>query len=193
MKARAIVLIGPPASGKGTFGKVLGLLPGFLHFSMGHAFRTRVSRDQAERDLMQDMFQKTSRGLLVPDAIALRLFDDCMKSLLAGGTYQPDQQILVLDGVPRTPAQARVVAEQMDVLVTFEFLCTDEEIFHRIRGRAVKEGRADDASEEIVRTRLQVYRAALPGMREVFGDKITTLDTNRPAHRVLQELLEHIP
>lgn len=193
MKSRAIVLIGPPASGKGTHGKVLGLLPGFIHFSMGHAFRTRVPRDQTERELMQEMFQRTSKGHLVPDAVALRLFEDSMNSLRTGGTYQPDQHILVLDGVPRTGAQARVVADQLDVLAVFEFLCTDEEIFHRIRGRAVKEGRADDASEEIVRTRLEVYRHELPGMRAVFGSRIIPLDTNRPAHRVLQELLEHIP
>jgi len=193
MKPPAIVLIGPPASGKGTHGKILGLLPGFLHFSMGHVFRSRVARDDAERQLMQDMFQKTSRGFLVPDDIALRMFDESIQSLLHGGTYQPTQQIIVLDGIPRTGVQARVVAERMDVLAVFEFLCTDEEIFRRIRGRAVKEGRADDATEDIVRTRLQVYCEALPGMREVFGSKVISLDTNRPAQRVLQELLEHIP
>jgi adenylate kinase len=193
MKSRALVLIGPPASGKGTHGKVLGLLPGFLHFSMGHAFRSRMAKDDEERQLMQDLFQQTSKGHLVPDDITLRLFAESMDSLRRGGTYQPSQQILVLDGIPRTPAQARLVAETMDVLAVFEFLCTDEEIFRRIRGRAVKEGRADDASEDIVRTRLGVYRDALPGMKEVFGSKIVLLDTNRPAHRVLQELLEHIP
>lgn len=193
MKSRAIVLIGPPASGKGTHGKVLGLLPGFLHFSMGHAFRSRVAKDEAERTLMQELFVRTSKGYLVPDEIALRLFDESMDSLRRGGTFQPSQQILILDGMPRTPAQARVVADTMDVLAVFEFLCTDEEIFRRIRGRAMKEGRADDASEEIVRTRLGVYRDALPGMKDVFGSKVIALDTNRPAHRVLQELLEHIP
>lgn len=193
MKPPAIVLIGPPASGKGTHGKILGQLPGFLHFSMGQVFRSRVARDAAERQLMQDMFQKTSKGFLVPDDIAIRMFDESIQSLLHSGGYQPSQQILILDGFPRTGAQASVVLDRMDVLVVFEFLCTDEEIFHRIRGRAVKEGRADDATEDIVRTRLQVYRGELPAMREVLGSKIIPLDTNRPAHRVLQELLEHIP
>jgi adenylate kinase len=192
MKPRAIVLIGPPASGKGTHGKVLGMLPGFLHFSMGHAFRSRVPKDDAERTLLEGMFQQTSKGELVPDEIALRLFQESLHGLMGAGQFQPSSQLLVLDGIPRTGVQARAMVDLVDIERVFEFTCTDEEIFRRIRGRALKEGRADDASEDIVRTRLEVYRRALPELIIPFEAQLVRLDTNRPAHHVLRELLEHL-
>ena len=38
-------------------------------------------------------------------------------------------------------------------------MITDEMIMERIKGRALKEGRADDASEEIINTRIATYHA----------------------------------
>jgi adenylate kinase family enzyme len=74
----------------------------------------------------------------------------------------------------------------------FEFVCSDEEIFRRIRGRALKEGRADDASMEIVETRLAIYRRELPGLLQAYQDRIIRLDSARPAHVVLREILSHL-
>jgi adenylate kinase len=192
VKPRAIVLIGPPASGKGTHGKVLGMLPGFYHFSMGHAFRSREPRDAAERELLEQLFQKTSKGNLVPDDIALRMFDEVLAGLRSSGQFQPSAQLLVLDGIPRTGPQAEAMQERVEIERVFEFICTDEEIFRRIRGRALKEGRADDASIEIVETRLRVYRQEHDALVRPFNEKVVRLDTNRPAHEVLRELLGHL-
>lgn len=192
MKPRALILIGPPASGKGTHGKVLGMLPGFHHFSMGHAFRNRSPQTEEERAQMESLFQLTSKGHLVPDEMALRMFDESLAGLISSGQFQPAVERLILDGIPRTAFQAEGVESRVEVERVFEFLCPDEEILRRIRGRAIKEGRADDASMEIVETRLRVYRRELPGLREAYAGRIISLDSGRPAHVVLRELLEHL-
>lgn len=189
MKPKAIVLIGPPASGKGTYGKILGMLPGFFHFSMGHALRSRTPKNDEERDLLESLFQLTSKGNLVPDEIALRMFDDTLAGLAGSGQFQPDTDRLILDGIPRTAGQARAIDERMDIIQVFEFLCADDEIYRRVRGRVLKEGRADDASMETVQTRLVVYRRELPGLQQAYAGRIIALDTGRAAHRVLHDLL----
>lgn len=188
----AIVLLGPPASGKGTHGKVLGMLPGFFHFSMGHAIRQRHPKNEAERRVLEGIFACTSKGDLVDDALALRFFDEALQSLLGSGQLQPAHQLLVLDGMPRTAFQARALRDRVEVRHVFEFLCGDEEIFRRIRGRALKEGRADDANEDIVRNRLAVYRRELPGLRAEYPEQVVQLDTGRPAHHVLRDLLNRL-
>lgn len=192
MKPEAIVLIGPPASGKGTHGKVLGMLPGFFHFSMGHAFRNRTPQNEEERAFLESLFHLTSKGNLVPDEIALRLFDETLAGLVGSGQFQPASQRLVLDGIPRTGAQALALETRVRIGKVFEFVCPDGEIFRRIRGRALKEGRADDASMEIVETRLAVYRRELPGLLQPYQDRIIRLDSGRPAHAVLHEILGHL-
>lgn len=192
MKPEALVLIGPPASGKGTHGKILGMLPGFFHFSMGHAFRQRTPQNEEERAFLESVFHLTSKGNLVPDDITLRLFDETLAGLVGGGQFQPSSQCLVLDGIPRTEAQARALETRVRIRKVFEFVCSDEEIFRRIRGRALKEGRADDASMEIVETRLAIYRRELPGLLQAYQDRIIRLDSARPAHVVLREILSHL-
>ena len=37
---RTILLFGPPGAGKGTQGKILGSIPGFLHVASGDVFRS---------------------------------------------------------------------------------------------------------------------------------------------------------
>ena len=99
----------------------------------------------------------------------------------------------VLDGFPRTPAQAGALDELLDEIgrpltVVLEFQLPEEVAIERLRRRAEDEGRADDTPEAI-RTRLRLYheetepliehyraRGNLVGVRadrpvaEVFGD-----------------------
>ena len=68
----------------------------------------------------------------------------------------------LLDGFPRTLPQAdaldRILAKTEDeVTATVSIMIPDEMIMERIKGRALKEGRADDASEETINTRIVTY------------------------------------
>lgn len=65
MKYRAILLVGPPGSGKGTLGRALSASPGLFHCSCGDVFRAMDSRSDEGR-----VFNNfASRGLLVPDEV----------------------------------------------------------------------------------------------------------------------------
>ena len=68
----------------------------------------------------------------------------------------------LLDGFPRTLPQAealdRILAKTSEsVTATVSIMIPDEMIMERIKGRALKEGRADDASEDIINNRIVTY------------------------------------
>lgn len=125
-----IVLLGPPGSGKGTQAVRLSSALGIPHISTGDLFRFNIKNQTA---LGLEVKKFIDNGKLVPDSLVLdMLFDrleraDCQKGFL-------------LDGVPRTVAQA----EELDHffkklsephLVLFQLLLSDETIVRRITGR----------------------------------------------------------
>ncbi len=92
MKNR-IVLLGPPASGKGTQAALLGAAFGIPHTSTGAMLRDERAKGTA---LGAEADSYTSRGLLFPDELALRV----VQEWLQGKTR------FLLDGFPRTIGQA---------------------------------------------------------------------------------------
>ena len=149
-----ILIFGPPGSGKGTWGKILGMMPGFYHLSTGDMFRMLdVESDIGERvvDLMR-------RGELVPDQMAFDLWLEHMKNASIIGSFRPLKDILVLDGFPRTPPQAEMLRTVASVKLILQLDCKDREILvKRLHRRAVREGRTDDANDEVIRRRFEVY------------------------------------
>lgn len=149
-----VLLFGPPGSGKGTWGKILGMMPGFYHFSTGEMFRHL----NIESDLGKRIMETMRRGELVPDAIAFDLWRQHLNNATLIGSFQPSKDILVLDGFPRTPPQAEMLKSVAVVKVILQLDCADREILvERLHKRAVLEGRHDDANETIIRRRFEVY------------------------------------
>lgn len=73
--------------------------------------------------------------------------------------YKPSKDILILDGIPRNIQQAEILEQHIDVLKVLHLTCSnEEEMIHRIRHRAIRENRADDANETVIRRRFEVYR-----------------------------------
>jgi adenylate kinase len=94
------------------------------------------------------------RGDLVPDDLMI----DLIRERLEDESTEPG---FVLDGFPRTPAQAEALDELLDEIgreltIVLEFQAPDEVVLERLDGRAKTEGRSDDG-RDIVRRRLQVY------------------------------------
>ena len=94
-------------------------------------------------------------GQLVPDDVVIELLkeriaqDDCKNGY-------------ILDGFPRTIAQAEALDSILaktseEVTATVSIMIPDEMIMERIKGRALKEGRADDASEDVINNRIATY------------------------------------
>ncbi|MGH7450531.1 MAG: adenylate kinase family protein [bacterium] len=169
-----VLLFGPPGSGKGTWGKILGMMPGFYHFSTGEMFRHL----NVESDLGKRIMETMRWGELVPDAIAFDLWQQHLNNATLIGRFHPPKDILVLDGFPRTPPQAGMLKSVAVVKVILQLDCADREILvERLHKRAVLEGRHDDANETIIRRRFEVYdRETAKTLAHVPDDLIEFID-----------------
>jgi adenylate kinase len=151
---RSIILFGMPGSGKGTQGAVLGQLPSLVHISMGDVFRKIPRAGRFGREIEQ----YTSQGLMVPDDLTVRIFERHLNILEMQELVMPEQHTLVLDGLPRSYAQAERLADFIDVLQIFHLKIDNTAMaVDRLRARALRENRLDDMSDEVIGRRLQTY------------------------------------
>lgn len=97
--ATFIVLLGPPGVGKGTQAKILSKKTGLAHISSGDLFRENLKNQTELGQLAQTYMTK---GELVPDDVTVAMVKDRLT--------RPDAQAgAILDGFPRTPAQAEAL------------------------------------------------------------------------------------
>lgn len=151
---KTILLFGAPGAGKGTQGELIGQVPGFYHMSTGDMFRS-LDRDS---EIGKKFESYSSKGELVPDEVTIELWQSYMNSRIKDGSFDPNSMILILDGLPRTVEQAKVIEPLIDVLAVIHLNAKDREaMVARLRNRALKQNRADDAKEEVVRNRLDIY------------------------------------
>ncbi len=151
---KCILLFGAPGVGKGTQGKLLGQIPGFVHMASGDIFR---SLDKAS-PLGRKFHEYSSQGLLVPDDVTIEVWADHVRRQIGQGKYRPDFDLLVLDGIPRNVAQCKAMDTAIEVLQIIHLRAPDiDQMVQRLKGRALKEGRHDDADESVIRRRFDVY------------------------------------
>jgi adenylate kinase len=190
MKYRTILLFGAPGAGKGTQGKILGTIPNFFHCACGDVFRS-LATDSA---VGQIFLEYSSRGELVPDQPTIDLWryfiDGCTKT----GRFHPGQDTLVLDGIPRNVGQAKIMDELIDVLRVFHLSCPNRDaLFSRLKKRALKDNRLDDANDEVINRRLAIYETESKPVLGYYGqDLITCIDATEPPAKVLLHILESV-
>jgi adenylate kinase len=100
-----LVLLGAPGVGKGTQAELLSARLGACHLSTGDIFRAAKTLSECERTpTMTSALEYMRRGDLVPDETVLGLLVERSRCLCCGGGF-------LLDGFPRTVAQATALAE----------------------------------------------------------------------------------
>ncbi|MCD4825411.1 MAG: adenylate kinase [Phycisphaerae bacterium] len=123
-----VVLMGPPGAGKGTQAERLVEKFGMTHLSSGDIFRAEKSSGS---ELGEKLAEIMARGELVPDDIVVEMMAKAITAVDGG---------LLLDGFPRTVAQAQSLDKTLDeagspldavVMITAD----DEAIVERITGR----------------------------------------------------------
>lgn len=153
-RIKTVLLFGAPGSGKGTQGKMLGTLPGFVHVACGEVFRSLDPNSELGRVFLR----YSSRGELVPDDFTARLWREHLARLVRMGSLKPDTDTLVLDGIPRNLHQAQMLEQDIEVIKLIVLRCPDrDEIVRRLKSRALKDNRLDDANEDTIRERLRIY------------------------------------
>lgn len=121
------MFLGPPGAGKGTQAAALAAQRGVLHLSTGDLLRAAIA---AGTPLGREVDQYMRAGELVPDDLMLRALSDRLT--------RPDARAgFVLDGFPRTIAQASALEQiaPLDLVVSFEL--SQETLVERLSGRRV--------------------------------------------------------
>lgn len=187
---QTILLFGAPGAGKGTQGKILGQIPGFYHLSCGEVFRTLDMTTELGKTFME----YSSKGLLVPDDVTVKMWQLNMHARTVLSEYKPNVDLLVLDGIPRNTTQAKLLEKHLNVLKIIHLVCPDkEEMIKRLRRRALKENRIDDAKEEVIRKRWEVYEKETYPVLQVYpSNLIAEVNAQGSPARVLQHILEHV-
>ncbi len=187
MKYQTILLFGAPGSGKGTQGSILGSIPGLVHVACGEIFRDlRVGTP-----LGRAFLDYSGRGALVPDDFTVELWREHIEGLVRLGRYDPASDILILDGIPRSAAQARLMDDLIEVKRVYYLDCDDKEkMYQRLKRRALHENRLDDASDATIQSRLYVYEAeTAPVLGHYPPGKVLRIDTGRTPIEVLTDIL----
>jgi adenylate kinase len=146
-----ILLLGPQGSGKGTQAKRISEEYGLPHIATGDMLRATI---EADTPLGRTLKPILDSGQLVSD--------DLMIQLIRNRLEEPDAaEGFVLDGFPRTWAQARALDAMLreigrDLDVVFELQTSDGVSTERLLKRAREESRADD-TPEVIAERLATY------------------------------------
>ena len=190
MRYNTFILFGAPGSGKGTQGKTLGTIPRYYHCACGDVFRSIDTRTKVGKAFLE----YSSKGQLVPDEITVELWREAIDAAVDAHKFKPDIDTLVLDGIPRNVGQAKIMEEMIDVKKVFHLSCPNREaLYTRLKKRALKDNRLDDANEQVIQRRLATYESESKPVLEYYGkDRITCVDATQPPAKVLLQILESV-
>ena len=206
-----LILLGAPGAGKGTQAEMLVQKLSIPAISTGNMLREAIANATS---LGKEVKQYMDGGLLVPD--------DLILSIVAERVKQPDcANGFILDGVPRTLAQAEALdakGVRIDHVVSIEI--DDAVIESRMTGRRVcvkcgasyhitanppvTEGTCDQCSGELVirkddapetvRKRLQVYHESTEVLKDYYAKagKLRIVEGNQSIEGANRDILEAI-
>ena len=147
-----VVLFGAPGCGKGTQSELLEKKFGLSHISTGEIIRSHI---KAQTPLGQQMAEYISRGELAPDSVVIGMVEEYLNQ-------NKGTKGTIFDGFPRTTAQAEAfdklmesMGDSVDIMIYMDV--PEEELVQRILLRGKVSGRADDASEDVIRNRIEIY------------------------------------
>jgi adenylate kinase len=183
------VICGPQGSGKGTQSELLCRDYDLVHISIGEMFRWNVKH---HTKLAARIKRITDAGLLVPDEIVERVVRERLD--------QHDWNYgFVLDGFPRTRAQAEYLFENWNLDKVIYLELTDEVVFQRVMYRArMGQGsgftkRADD-NQDALMIRLREYHDKTKPLLELYSKlgMLITVDANRSISDIYTDIRQQL-
>lgn len=202
-----IVLLGAPGAGKGTQAALLKEKYNLPHISTGDIFRANIREGTPLGVKVKAIIDK---GELVPDELTVALVKDRLA--------MPDcEKGYILDGFPRTIAQAEALESFSSVDMAINIAVDDEAVIKRIAGRRMckcgetyhtstygadecakcgsKLYQRDDDREEVVRERLRVYDRQTKPLIEFYAKRgvLHTVDGNKGVEatfRLVSEVID---
>ena len=186
------ILFGPPGAGKGTLAALLKKELDVPHISTGDIFRSNIKNGTELGKKVQGIL---ASGALVPDEVTIEMVRARLGEDDTSSGY-------ILDGFPRTIAQAEALSDMDEIDAVINFVLDDEEVVKRLSGRRLcpstgriyhivsnppkKEGiddetgepliQRDDDKPEAIMHRLEVYRAETAPLIDYYKEKGNLLD-----------------
>jgi adenylate kinase len=201
-----LIFLGAPGAGKGTLAALLSKEHGVTQISTGDLFRAAVKQGSQLGKRVQGIMEK---GELVPDSLTVELVRERLAKPDAQGGY-------ILDGFPRTVAQADALAEFQKIDAVINFSISDELVIRRLSGRRVcrscaaiyhidnmppqKEGICDacggelyirdDDKIESIKNRLRVYKEQTEPLIAYYREKglLREIDSSRSPEDSLSQI-----
>jgi adenylate kinase len=179
------VICGPQGSGKGTQSELLCRDYDLVHISIGEMFRWNVKH---HTKLAARIRRITDAGMLVPDEIVERVVRERLD--------QHDWNYgFVLDGFPRTRAQAEYLFENWNLDKVIYLELSDEVVFQRVMYRArMGQGsgftkRADDNPEALM-IRLREYHEKTKPLLELYAKlgMLITVDASKSISEIYSDM-----
>ncbi len=203
-----LVFLGPPGAGKETIAVKAKDVYSIPHIATGDLFRENIRK---ETELGKKVKAILAAGDLVPDEVTIAMVDNRLKEDDASAGF-------ILDGFPRTIAQADALMEMTALDRVVNFVLDKEEIVKRLSGRRVckSTGRTyhiiynppkvegiddetgepliqrDDDKEEAIRNRLEVYEASTAPLIDYYRQKglLVDIDASKSPDEVLSSMIE---
>jgi adenylate kinase len=202
---KRIVLLGPPGAGKGTQAKLLAERTGLLHLSTGDLLREEVARASSLGARAKGYMD---RGDLVPDDLIIGMIRERIAQ----------KSGFILDGFPRTVAQAEALARITPLDVVINVGLTREDVIRRLSSRRVCRScgriynllfdppadarrcpacgggelfQRDDDQAKVIENRYDVYAEQTAPLVAFYGARglLRDVDGSRPSAEILETIL----
>ena len=186
-KLQSILIFGPPGSGKGTQGKFLSSAGNHFHLSSGDVFRG-LSPESPAGKLYHSY---AGKGRLLPDDVTIEIWHHYVRGLIATNQYFPKEQLLLLDGIPRTVRQAEILDCYINVkkIILLEAKNSDV-LVQRLKRRALIEKRQDDRDETVLKKRMEIYEnETFPVLKHYNKELISHFNAELRPLEVLRDIL----
>ena len=186
----SILMFGVPGSGKGTQGEVLGKMPNLVHLAMGDIFRGL----DKESEIGKEFLSYSTKGLLVPDELTIRVFRHHVDALIGAGDIKLGYHTLILDGIPRTVDQVKLLQDVISVKRVVYLAMDDREaLIRRLAARAEKSKRPDDADRSVIENRIDVFTKETQPVLEAYPPElIARINADQPPLAVLRDVADSL-
>ena len=186
-----IIIFGAPGSGKGTQSTLIKEKYELLHLSTGDLLREEIA---SKTDLGRVASDYISKGQLVPDDLIIDMLDKAIEEKTGAGAYKG----IILDGFPRTVAQAEALEELItkrnkEISVLLDLTVEEEELIDRLIKRGQTSGRSDD-NLETIQKRLEVYHTQTKPVNDYYKkqNKHTIVDGSGSIDEIFERICNSI-
>ena len=174
-----LVLIGIQGAGKSTQGNMLADELKVPYLSSGHIFR-EMAKDKTE--LGRSLKEILNAGQLVSDELTLKIIREYLSKPEYADGY-------ILDGFPRTLAQAEAFEKDIDKAIFVNV--SDKEALWRISGRVSDR---QDETLQAIRKRIELFHASTEPVIDFYRDRgmLVQVDGEQSVEQVFAEIIRFL-